>query len=59
LSKDTDSTDDMVVEYGYWKTNHPESVRTYRSEERRDVADRRRLTKAQRRLANLKKQNAR
>ena len=53
------STDYESLRADVWKTNHPESVRTYRSEERRDVADRRRLTRAQRRLANLKKQNAR
>ena len=40
------------------KTHHPEFIPTYRSEQRRDVADRRRLTRAQRRLANLNKQNA-
>ena len=34
----------------------PDSIRIYHSEERRDVADRRRLTRVQRRLANLKKQ---
>ena len=53
------STDYESLRADVWKTNHPESVRTYRSDERRDVADRRRLTRAQRRLANLKKQNAR
>jgi transposase len=53
------STDYESLRADVWKTHHPESVRTYRSEERRDVADRRRLTRAQRRLANLKKQNAR
>jgi hypothetical protein len=52
------STDYESLRADIWKTKHPESVRTYRSEERRDVADRRRLTRAQRRLANLKKQHA-
>lgn len=52
------STDYESLRADIWKTRHPESVRTYRSEERRDVADRRRLTRAQRRLANLKKQHA-
>ncbi|MFN5622622.1 MAG: hypothetical protein ACK5DM_01635, partial [Planctomyces sp.] len=48
------STDYESLRADVWKTNHPESVRTYRSDERRDLADRRRLTRAQRRLANLK-----
>jgi hypothetical protein len=52
------STDYESLRADVWKTHHPESIRTYRSEERQDVADRRRLTRAQRRLANLKKQNA-
>jgi len=38
-----------------WKQSHPEAVRTYRSDERRDTADRNRLTRAQRRLASAKK----
>ncbi len=33
------STDYESLRADVWKTNHPESVRTYRSEERRDVAD--------------------
>ena len=37
-----------------WKQSHPEAVRTYRSDERRDTADRNRLTRAQRRLASAK-----
>ena len=53
------STDYESLRADVWKTHFPESIRTYRSEERRDVADRRRSTRAQRRLANLKKQNAR
>ena len=48
------STDYESLRADVWETNHPESVRTYRSEERRDVADRRRLTRAQRPLANRK-----
>ncbi len=48
------STDNESLRADVWKTNHPESARTYRSEERRDVAVRRRLTRTQRRLANLK-----
>jgi hypothetical protein len=38
---------------------HPEFVRAYRTEERRDAATRTRQTRAQRRLANAKKQSAR
>lgn len=34
-----------------WKQSHPESVRMYRTEERRDAADRRRYHRAKRRLA--------
>jgi transposase len=33
-----------------WKEQHPEAVRTYRVEERRDAVDRRRLRRARRRL---------
>jgi hypothetical protein len=48
------STDYESLRADVWKLSHPESVRTYRSEERRDTADRNRLTRAQRRLANAK-----
>ena len=48
------STDYESLRADVWKTNHAESIRTYRAEERRDVDDRRRLTRTQRRLANLK-----
>ena len=34
-----------------WKQSHPEFVRTYRADERRDAADRRHYHRAQRRLA--------
>ena len=34
-----------------WKEAHPESVREYRAEERRDRADRKRSRRARRRLA--------
>lgn len=33
-----------------WKLAHPDAVRTYRAEERRDAADRKRLRRARRRL---------
>lgn len=49
------STDYESLRADVWKQSHPEAVRTYRSEERRDTADRNRLTRAQRRLANAKK----
>jgi transposase len=52
------STDYESLRADVWKITHPEAVRTYRSEKRRDVADRRRLTRAQRRLANVKKLQA-
>ena len=33
-----------------WKSEHPESIRTYRQEERRQAADRKRVRRARRRL---------
>lgn len=38
-----------------WRQSHPEAVRTYRIEERRDKADRKQHRAAQRRLLNLRK----
>ena len=38
-----------------WKQEHPEAVRTYRVEERRDAVDRRRARRARRRLLASKK----
>ena len=35
----------------FWKQRHPEAVRAYRVEERRDKADRKQLSAARRRLA--------
>ena len=49
------STDYASLRADVWKQSHPEAVRTYRSDERRDTADRNRLTRAHRRLANAKK----
>ena len=40
-----------------WKQQHPEAIRTYRVDERRDAVDRRRARRARRRLL-AKKQNA-
>jgi hypothetical protein len=53
------STDYHSLRPDIWKLSHPQFVRTYRTEERRDTVNRTRLTRAQRRLANAKKQNAR
>jgi len=53
------STDYHSLRPDVWKLAHPEFVRAYRSEKRRDAATRTRLTRAQRRLANAKKQSAR
>ena len=53
------STDYYSLRPDVWKLSHPQFVRTYRTEERRDTVNRTRLTRAQRRLANAKKQNAR
>lgn len=52
------STDHTALRADVWKPSHPEFVRTYRSDERRDTANRTRLTRAQRRLANAKKLEA-
>jgi transposase len=35
-----------------WKAEHPESIRVYRQDERRQAADRKRVRRARRRLAN-------
>ncbi len=55
------STDYESLRADLWKQSHPESVRTYRSEERRDTANRTnrtKLTRAQRRLQNARKNNS-
>lgn len=52
------STDYASLRADIWKQSHPESVRTYRSEERRDTANRTKLTRAQRRLQNARKNNS-
>lgn len=52
------STDYGFLRAEVWKQSHPEAVRTYRSDKRRDTADRNRLTLAQRRPANAKKRVA-
>jgi transposase len=44
------STDYHSLRADVWKQSHPESVRTYRADERRDAADRRHYRRAQRRL---------
>jgi transposase len=45
------STDYEQLQPHAWKQSHPESIREYRSEERRDRADRQRFRRAQQRLA--------
>jgi hypothetical protein len=45
------STDYHSLRADVWRQSHPESVRTYRADERRDAADRRHYRRAQRRLA--------
>ncbi|HUY91693.1 MAG TPA: hypothetical protein VMV10_23325, partial [Pirellulales bacterium] len=45
------STDYRSLHADLWKQSHPEAVRNYRTDERRDAADRRRRRRAQRRLA--------
>ena len=44
------STDYASLRADVWKQSHPESIRKYRSEERRDAADRKRFRRARRRL---------
>jgi len=46
------STDYQALRPDIWKQSHPEAVRQYRVEERRDRAERTRVRRAQRRLAN-------
>jgi hypothetical protein len=45
------STDFHSLRADVWKGHHPEHVRTYRADERRDAADRQRFRRASRRLA--------
>jgi transposase len=45
------STDYHSLRADVWKQSHPEFVRTYRADERRDAADRRHYRRAKRRLA--------
>jgi hypothetical protein len=45
------STDHHSLLPDVWKQSHPEAVRVYRVEERRDKADRKQLHAARRRLA--------
>jgi transposase len=46
------STDYHALQADIWKQSHPEHIRTYRAEERRDRADAKRLRRARRRLLN-------
>lgn len=47
------STDYESLRADVWKQSHPESIRHYRSDERRDQADRKQFRRAQRRRSNL------
>jgi transposase len=47
------STDWESLRADRWKEQHPEAVRNYRADERRDAIDRRRAKRAQRRLQSL------
>ncbi len=44
------STDWESMRADRWKEEHPEAIRTYRQEERRDAVDRRQLRRARRRV---------
>jgi hypothetical protein len=46
-----DSTDYEALCPHVWKTSHPDAIRTYRVEERRDAADRKHVRRAHRRLS--------
>ena len=46
------STDYESLRADVWKQSHPEAIRQYRADERRDQADRQRVRRAFRRLAN-------
>ena len=49
------STDHESLRADIWKQSRPEAVRNCRSAERCDTADRNRLTRTQRRIADAKK----
>jgi hypothetical protein len=46
----TGSTDYQSLRADVWKQSHPEAVRQYRADERRDQADRQRFRRARRRM---------
>lgn len=48
------ATDYRSLHADVWKQSHPEAVRSYRAEERRSAADRRRYHRAQRRLSGFR-----
>ena len=50
MNRGTASPEELLPDV--WKQSHPEAVRTYRVEERRDKADRAQLKAARRRLAD-------
>jgi len=49
------STDYHSLLPDQWKLSHPEAIRVYRQEERRDKADRKQVAAAKRRLARMAK----
>lgn len=52
------STDYAALRADVWKNSHPEAVRSYRAEERRDQADRQRYQRASRRLRDRSRQKS-
>ena len=52
----TGSTDYHSLRPDVWKGSHPNDVRTYRADERRDAADRQRFRRASRRLHHQRQQ---
>ena len=52
----TGSTDYHSLRADVWKGSHPNDVRTYRADERRDAADRQRFRRASRRLHHQRQQ---
>src|SRR5271155_1173639 len=49
------STDYRALQADIWKQSHPECIRTYRAEERRERADAKRIRRARRRLADSRR----
>jgi transposase len=49
------STDYRSLQADIWKQSHPESIRTYRAEERRERADAKRIRRARRRVTDSRR----